>query len=108
MGDELLWVDGHHLIGKSQGEAVELLNSSSLLVQLVVAREVCILQIAVYKTDQRAKIPAGRPNIFRLSSFCLFPTSRFARKVGFGHYLTHLHVSCLRLDSNVQFLIDCY
>lgn len=41
VGDELLWINGRHLIGLTYGEAVELLSSSSSsVVQLVIAREI--------------------------------------------------------------------
>ena len=45
IGDELLWINGRHLIGLSHGEAVELLSSassslSSSVVQLVIARDI--------------------------------------------------------------------
>ena len=39
IGDELLWINGRHLIGLSHSEAVELLNGTSSVVQLVIARE---------------------------------------------------------------------
>ena len=39
VGDELLWLNGRHLIGLTQSEAVELLNASSSVVQLVIARD---------------------------------------------------------------------
>ena len=39
IGDELLWINGHHLIGLTQSEAVELLVAASSVVQLVIARD---------------------------------------------------------------------
>ena len=39
VGDELLWINGRHLIGLSHSEAVELLAGTSSVVQLVIARD---------------------------------------------------------------------
>lgn len=39
VGDELLWVNGRHLIGLTHSEAVDLLTASSSVVQLVIARD---------------------------------------------------------------------
>ena len=39
VGDELLWINGRHLIGLSHNEAVELLAGTSSVVQLVIARD---------------------------------------------------------------------
>ena len=39
-GDELLWINGHSLIGITQQEAVDLLRASPKLIQLVISRQV--------------------------------------------------------------------
>lgn len=39
-GDELLWINGHSLIGITQQEAVDLLRASPKLIQLVLSRQV--------------------------------------------------------------------
>lgn len=42
-GDELLWINGHSLIGVTQQEAVDLLRASPKLIQLVISTQVpCI------------------------------------------------------------------
>ncbi|XP_068740445.1 uncharacterized protein [Montipora capricornis] len=38
-GDELLWINGHSLIGITQQEAVDLLRASPKLIQLVISRQ---------------------------------------------------------------------
>eukprot|EP00794_Sanderia_malayensis_P009948 gene9948-10968_t len=40
VGDELLWMNGRHLIGLTQNEALELLQTATSVVQIVVAREI--------------------------------------------------------------------
>ena len=40
IGDELLWINGRHLIGLTHQEGLELLHGTSSVVQLVLAREV--------------------------------------------------------------------
>ena len=39
-GDELLWINGHSLIGVTQQEAVDLLRASPKLIQLVISTQV--------------------------------------------------------------------
>lgn len=41
-GDELLWINGHSLIGVTQQEAVDLLRASPKLIQLVISTQVNI------------------------------------------------------------------
>lgn len=41
-GDELLWINGHSLIGVTQQEAVDLLRASPKLIQLVISTQVYI------------------------------------------------------------------
>ena len=46
-GDELLWINGHSLIGITQQEAVDLLRASPKLIQLVLSRQVQYMQSTI-------------------------------------------------------------
>lgn len=46
-GDELLWINGHSLIGITQQEAVDLLRASPKLIQLVISRQVQYTQNSI-------------------------------------------------------------
>lgn len=46
-GDELLWINGHSLIGITQQEAVDLLRASPKLIQLVLSRQVQYAQSTI-------------------------------------------------------------
>ena len=54
-GDELLWINGHSLIGITQQEAVDLLRASPKLIQLVLSRQVQYAQSTISQVNLTMK-----------------------------------------------------